>query len=66
MSDWQQIGTEALLIINNYILGLLSGNQRFMLFDSYSNNLIRRKSATGTSILLNLIRSCMELYYEEE
>ena len=29
MSDCQQVGTGALLIINNYILGLLLGNQCF-------------------------------------
>ena len=34
MSDFQQIGTGALLIINNYIFGLLWGNQCFFQLDS--------------------------------
>ena len=40
-SDCQQVGIGALLIVNNYILGLLWGNQRFLLFDS------RRKDEIG-------------------
>ena len=36
VSDCQQIDTGALLIIDNYILGLLWGNQCFLLFDSHS------------------------------
>ena len=35
VSDCQQIDTGPLLIINNYILGLLWGNQCFFLFDSH-------------------------------
>ena len=42
VSDCQQIGTGALLIINNYILGLLCGNQCFFLFDSHSKDEIAR------------------------
>ena len=52
VSDCQQIGTGALLIINKYILGLLWGNQCFFLFDSHSNDEIGRMSATGTAVLL--------------
>ena len=52
VSDCQQIGTEALLIINNYILGLVLRNQCFFLFDSHSKDGIRKMSATGTTGLL--------------
>ena len=52
VSDCQQIGTGALLFINNYILGLLWGNQYFFLFDSHSKDEIGRVSATGTAVLL--------------
>ena len=59
VSVCQQIGTSGLLIINNYILGLLWRNQSFFLFDSYSKDEIGRMSATGTAVLLkfNLIKS---------
>ena len=52
VSDCQQIGTGALLIISNYILGLLWGNQCFVLFDSHSKDEIERMSVTGTAVLL--------------
>ena len=52
VSDCQQVGTGALLIINNYILGLLWGNQCFFLFDSHSKYEIGRMSVTGTAVLL--------------
>ena len=52
VSDCQQIGTGALLFINNYILGLLWGNQYFFLFDSHSKDEIGRVSATGTAVLV--------------
>ena len=52
VSDCQQIGTGAMSIINNYILGLLWGNQCFFLFDSHSKDEIRRMSVTGTRVLL--------------
>ena len=52
VSDFQQIGTRALLIINNYILGLLWGNQYFFLFHSHSKDEVGRMSATGTAVLL--------------
>ena len=51
-SDCPQIGTRGLLIINNYILALLWGNQCVFLFDSHSKDEIGRMSATGTVILL--------------
>ena len=34
----QQIGTGALLIVNNYILGLIWGNDSIYLFDSHSKD----------------------------
>ena len=52
VNDCQEIGTRALLIINNYILSLLWGNQCFFLLDSYSKDEIGRMSATGTAVLL--------------
>ena len=53
MSDCQQIGTGALLIINNNISGLLWGNL-CIFFQFYSQTIaeIERMSATGTTILL--------------
>ena len=58
VSDCQQIGAGAQLIINNYILGLLWGNQYFFLFYSHSKDEIRRMSATGTAALqLSLLPS---------
>ena len=52
VTDCQQIGTGALLIINTYILGLLWRNQCFSLFDSNSKDKIGRMLATGTAVLL--------------
>ena len=52
VSDCQQIGTGAPLIINNHILGLLWRNQCFFLFDYYGKDEIGRMSATGTAVLL--------------
>ena len=52
VSDCQQTSTGGLLIINNYILGLLWGNQCFFLLDSHSKDEIGRMSATGTAVLL--------------
>ena len=52
VSDCQQIGTGALLIINSYILGLLWEKQCFFLFDSHSKDKTGRVSATGTAVLL--------------
>ena len=52
VSDCQQIGTGARLIINNYILGVLWENQYFFLFDSHSKDEIGRMSAAGTVVSL--------------
>ena len=52
VSDCQHIGTGALLIINNHILGLFGENQCFFLFDSHSKDEIGRMSATGPVVLL--------------
>ena len=52
VSDCQQIGTGALLIINNYVLGLLWGNQYFFISDLHSKDEFGRMSATGTAVLL--------------
>ena len=50
--DCLQIGAGALVIINNYIFGLLWGNKCFFLFASYSKDQIARMSATGTTVLV--------------
>ena len=55
VSDCQQLGTGALLIINDHILGILWGNQHFFLYDSHSKDEIGRISATGTAVLLKFI-----------
>ena len=55
LSDCQQIGTGVLLIINNYILSLISGSQCFLLFDSHSKDEIGRKSTAGTAVLLKFV-----------
>ena len=55
VSDCQQINTGAPLIINNYVLGLLWGNQRFFLFSSHSKDEIGRMTAAGTTILLKFV-----------
>ena len=74
VSDCQELGTRALLIINNYILGLLWGNQCF-LFDSHSKDKMGRMSATGTAVLLKfdslqlleLLSNCpMTLYFQKQ
>ena len=49
VSDCQQIGTGALLVINNYILGLLWVNHCFFSIDSNSKDEIGRMAATGTA-----------------
>ena len=55
VSDCQQLGTGALLIINDHILGILWGNQCFFLYDSHSKDEIGRILATGTAVLLKFI-----------
>ena len=52
VNDCQQIGTGVLLIVNNYILGTLWGNQCFIRFDSHSKDETGKISATGTAVLL--------------
>ena len=52
VSDCQEIYTRALLVVNNYISGFLSGNQCLFLFDTHSKSAIGRISATSTVILL--------------
>ena len=52
VSDSQQIGAGALLIIANYILGLLWGNRCVFPFDSHSKDEIGRMSGAGTAVLL--------------
>ena len=47
VSDCQQLGTGALLIINDHSLGILWGNQCFFLYDSHRKDEIGRISATG-------------------
>ena len=46
VKDCQQIGTGALLIINNYVLVLLWRNRCFLLFESHSKDEIGRMSPT--------------------
>ena len=48
----QHIGTGALLIVNNYILGLIWGNDSIYLFDSHSKDENDNLSSSGTAILL--------------
>ena len=49
------MGTVALSIINDYILGLPWRNQYFFLFDSHNKDEIGRMSATGTAVLLKFV-----------
>ena len=68
MSGFQSVGTGALLIINNYIFGLLWGNQCIFLFDSHSKDEIGRVSATGTAVLvkfdsLQSLENCIKSVY---
>ena len=48
----QQIGTGALLIVNNYILGIILGTGSIYLFDSHSKDEYGNLSSTGTAVLL--------------
>ena len=47
----QQIGTGALFIVNNYILGLIWGNDSIYLFDSHSQDQYGNISSSGTAVL---------------
>ena len=48
----QQIGTGALLIVNNYILGLIWENDSIYLFDSHSKDQYGNISSSDTAFLL--------------
>ena len=48
----QQIGTGGLLIVNNYILGLIWGNDSIYLFDSPSKDENGHASSPGTAVLI--------------
>ena len=48
----QQIGTGALLIVNNYILGLIWGTHSIYLLDSHSKDEYGNLSSSGTAVLL--------------
>ena len=48
----QQIGTGALLIVNNCILGLIWGNDSIYLFDSHSKDQYGNIPSSGTTVLL--------------
>ena len=48
----QQIGTGALCIANNYILGLIWGNDSIYPFDSHSKDQYGNISSSGTAVLL--------------
>ena len=48
----QQIGTGALLIVNNYILGQIWGNDSIYLFDPHSKGQYGNISSSGTAVLL--------------
>ena len=47
-----KIGTGALLIVNNYILGLIWGNEFIYLLDSHSKDEYGNLSSSGTTVLL--------------
>ena len=46
------MGTGALLIVNNYILGLIWGNDSIYLFDSHSKDENGDVSSFGTAVLI--------------
>ena len=52
VSSAQQIGTGALLIVNNYILGLIWGTDSIYLLDSHSKDGYGNLSSSGTAVLL--------------
>ena len=64
----RQIGTGALLIVNNYILGLIWGNDSIYLFDSHSKDEYGNLSSSDTAVLLkfdslNPLESYIRLVY---
>lgn len=49
----QKIGADVLLIVNNYILGVIWGNDFIFLYDSHNNDESGNLSSSGIAILLN-------------
>ena len=58
MNGVQQIGTGALLIVNNYILGLIWRNDSIYLFDSHRKDDNGNLSSSAAAILLKLDTLC--------
>ena len=52
ISNCQHVSNGILFIVNNYVLGLLWGNQCFFVFDSYTNDKNDNISSAGTAALL--------------
>ena len=52
MNGVQHIGAAVLLFVNNYILGLIWGNNSIYLVDSRSKNENGNLSSSGTVVLL--------------
>ena len=52
VSRCQEKGNGALIIVNQYMLGLIWGNSCFYLFDSHSKNKHGQISISGTAVLL--------------
>ena len=48
----QQFGTGILLIVNNYILGLIWGTDSIYMFDSHSKDEYRNLSSSSTAVFL--------------
>lgn len=56
----QQVWTNALLIINNYILGLICGNDSTYSFYSHSNDENDNLSSSGVAVLLKFDMLCSQ------
>ena len=52
LNSVQQIGTDALLIVNNHILGLIWENDSIYLFDSHSKDENDNVSSSGTAVVI--------------
>ena len=52
LNSVQQIGTDALLIVNTHILGLIWENDSIYLFDSHSKDENDNVSSLGTAVLI--------------
>ena len=67
VNDVQQTGAGALLIVTNYILGLIWGNDSINLFDSHSKDENGNLSSSGTAVLnidtLCSLENCVRLVY---